>query len=197
MRNSLEIFKSQYEIVLQNSRSWNIQVRFQSNLKVECTESGHFIGEIAISHSRARNSINGTILRAKTGDDIVRISVMMLNNNILGPKRHLKDENCTREMRVGSRDFFWWRDRATFGEANRRIGLSWVRFKRLIWLHIFFGTSWWNPPRTVKTVFYQRKKSCTLRARFSFLFMFFESHHRHLRFLRPNVTFFFIFLKCR
>ena len=80
--------------------------RFQSNLKVKCTESGHFIGEIAISHSRARNSINGTILRTKTGDDIVRMSVMMLNNNIFGPQPHLEDENCTREMRVRPKDFF-------------------------------------------------------------------------------------------
>jgi len=77
-----------------------------------------------ILHSRARNSINGTILRAKTGDDIVRMSVMMLNNNIFSPKRHLEDEKCTREMRVRAKDFFRWRDRATFGEANRRIGLS-------------------------------------------------------------------------
>jgi len=91
-------------------------------LKAECTESGHFIGEIAISHSRARNSINGTILRAKTGDDIVRMSVMMIDDNILGTNRHLEDENCTREMRVRPKDFFLWRERATFGEANRRIG---------------------------------------------------------------------------
>jgi len=75
-------------------------------LKAECTESGHFIGEIAISHSRAQNSINGTILRAKTGDNIVRMSVMMINDNILGITRHLEDENCTCELRVGSRDFF-------------------------------------------------------------------------------------------
>ena len=60
----------------------------------------------AISHSRARNSTNGTILRAETGDDIVRMSVMMLNNNIFGPHPHLEDENCSREMRVRSKDFF-------------------------------------------------------------------------------------------
>ena len=101
-----------------------------------------------ILHSRARNSINGTILRAKTGDDIVRMSVMMLNNNIFGPQPHLEDGNCTREMRVRSKDFFWWRERATFKEANRRIGWMWVRLKRLIWLHIFFGTSRCNLPRT-------------------------------------------------
>ena len=106
MWNSLERIASQYEIASQNSRSWNVQARFQSNLKAECTESGHFIGEIAISHSRARNSINGTILRAKTGDDIVRMSVMMLNNNIFGPQPHLEDENCTCEMHVRSKDFF-------------------------------------------------------------------------------------------
>ena len=114
MRNSLEIIKSHYEIVSQNSRSRNIQVRFQSNLKVECTESGHFLGEMAILHSRARNSINCTILRAKTGDDIVRMSVMMINDNIFRPQPHLEDENCTCELRVGSKDFFLLRERATF-----------------------------------------------------------------------------------
>ncbi len=124
VRNSLERIASQCEIVSQNSRSRNIQVRFQSNLKVECTESGHFIGEIAISHSRARKSINGTILHAKTGYDIVRMSVMIINDNILGPQPHLKNENCTCEMRVRSHDFFRWRERATFGEVDRGIGLT-------------------------------------------------------------------------
>ena len=147
MRNSLERITLQCGIVSQNSRSRNIQVRFQSNLKVECTESGHFIGETAILHSRARKSINGTILHAKTGNDIVRISVMMIDDNILGPKRYLEDENCTCEMCVGSRDFFRWRERATFEEVNRGTGWMWVCFKRLIWLHIFFGTSWCIPLR--------------------------------------------------
>ena len=101
-----------------------------------------------ILHSCARNSTNGTILRTKTGDDIVRMSVMMIDDNIFRPNRHLEDENCTCEMRVGSKDFFPRRERATFGEVNRGIGLSWVCFKRLIWLHIFFGTFCWNPPRT-------------------------------------------------
>ena len=91
-------------------------------MKVEYTESGHFIGEITILHSRARNSINGTILHAKTGVGIVRMSVMMLNDNIFSPKRHLEDENCTCEMRVRAKDFFRWRERVSFGEANRRIG---------------------------------------------------------------------------
>ena len=121
VRNSLERIKSHCKIVLQNSRSFNIQVRFQSNLKVECTESGHFIGEIAIVYSRARNSINGTILHTKTGNDVVRISVMMIDNNIFRPKRHLEEENCICEMRVGSKDFFRWRKRATFGEVNKGI----------------------------------------------------------------------------
>ena len=62
-------------------------------MKVECIEFGLFIGEIAILHSRARNSINGTILRAKTGDDIVRMSVMVINDNIFGPQPHLEDKN--------------------------------------------------------------------------------------------------------
>ena len=75
-----------------------------------------------ILHSRARNSINGTILRAKTGDDIVRMSVMMIDDNIFGPKRNLEDENCICEMHVRSKDFFRWRERATFGEVNRGIG---------------------------------------------------------------------------
>ena len=100
-----------------------------------------------ILHSCARNSTNGTILRTKTGDDIVRMSVMMIDDNIFRPNRHLEDENCTREMRARSKDFFWWRERATFKEANRRIGWMWVRLKRLIWLHIFLGTSRCNPPR--------------------------------------------------
>ena len=77
-----------------------------------------------ILHSCARNSTNGTILRTKTGDDIVRMSVMMIDDNIFRPKRHLEDENCTCEMRVGSKDFFPRRERATFGEVNRGIGLS-------------------------------------------------------------------------
>ena len=105
MRNSLERIKSQYGIVSQNSRSCNIQVRFQSNLKVECTESGHFIGEIAILQSRARNSINGTILRTKTGDGIVRMSVTMFNDNIFRPQPHLEAKNCICEMR-GLKIFF-------------------------------------------------------------------------------------------
>ena len=95
-----------------------------SNLKVEYTESGHFIGEIAISHSRARNSINGTILHAKTGDDIVRMSVMMINDNIFRPQPHMEDENCIYEMYVRPNDFFRWRKRSTFGEVNRGIGLT-------------------------------------------------------------------------
>ncbi len=47
---------------------------------------------------------------------------MMLNDNIFSPQPHLEDEKCTREMRVRAKDFFLWRERASFGEANRRIG---------------------------------------------------------------------------
>ena len=67
-----------------------------------------------------RNSINGTILRAKTGDDIVRMSVMMIDDNILGTKRHLEDENCICEMRVRSKVFF---DGAKEQRSRRRIGV--------------------------------------------------------------------------
>ena len=106
VRNPLGRIASQYEIVPQNSRSRNIQVRFQSNLKVECTESGHFIEEIAILHSRARNSINGTILHTNTGDGIVRMSVMIIDDNIFRPRPHSEDENCICEMHVRSKVFF-------------------------------------------------------------------------------------------
>ena len=84
----------------------------------------------------------------------------MIDDNIFRPQPHLEDENCTCEMRVRSEDFFLWRERATFGEVNRRIGWMWVRFKRLIWLHIFFGTSWCNPPRNemIYTKIIQKKR---------------------------------------
>lgn len=59
-----------------------------------------------ILHSCARNSTNGTILRTKTGDDIVRMSVMMIDDNTFRPNRHLEDENCTCEMALGLKIFF-------------------------------------------------------------------------------------------
>ena len=48
------------------------------------------------------------------------MSVMMLNNNIFGPKRHLEDEKCNREMRVRAKDFF---DGATEQRSGRRLGV--------------------------------------------------------------------------
>ena len=77
-----------------------------------------------ILHSCARNSTNGTILRTKTGDDIVRMSVMMIDDNIFRPNRHLEDEKLYLRNGVGSKDFFPRRERATFGEVNVGIGLS-------------------------------------------------------------------------
>ena len=119
MRNSLEIIKLWYWIVSQNYRRWNIQEWFQSNLKIECAESGPFIGEIAISYSRARNSINSTILHTKAGNSIVRMSVMAINGIIMGPKRHLEDENRICEMPWGPMFFF-------VGAKEQRSG-RWIR----------------------------------------------------------------------
>ena len=43
---------------------------------------------------------------------------MMIDDNIFRPNRHLEDENCTCEMRVGSKDFFPRRERATFVDCG-------------------------------------------------------------------------------
>ena len=45
---------------------------------------------------------------------------MMLIDNIFSPKRYLEDENCTREVRVGAKDFFYG---ATEQRSGRRIGV--------------------------------------------------------------------------
>lgn len=47
---------------------------------------------------------------------------MLINDKILGPKRHLEDKNRTCELRDGSHDFTRLHERATFRDVNMGIG---------------------------------------------------------------------------